>query len=128
MEFIRTSLVIRFIWIITSLIILYWSIGGPERESQLNSGLYERNIVENVLELIVEDFLSLEDPIKKNQSSDTDKSKTVSIVEANDFPPFPPGQIYVFKLHKIDITKIVVYKETYKEQHHPENTPPPPKV
>lgn len=128
MDFIRTNSVIRFVWIITSLIILNCSIGGPEPESQRKGGLYERNIVESLVELIVEEFLCFKDSINESQNSDIDNSKTLSLKEANDFPSFPLSHNFVFKSHKIDITKIVIYKESYKEQFHPENTPPPPKV
>lgn len=126
MEFIRTNSVIRFIWIITSLIIFNCSIGGPEPESQRNGGLYERNIVESLVDLIVEELFSFNDSV--NNNSDIDKSKSLSLKEANDFPSFPLSQTFVFKPYKIHITKPVMYKESYKEQFHPENTPPPPKA
>lgn len=128
MEFIRTNSIIRFIWIITSLIILNCSIGGPEPESQRKGGLYERNIVESLVELIAEEFMSFKDSINENQNSDLDNSNSLSLKEANDFPSFPLSHTFVFKSHKIDITKVVIYKESYKEQFHPENTPPPPKA
>lgn len=128
MKYIRTHSAIQYVWIITSLIILNCSIGGPEPESQRKGGLYERNIVESLVELIVEEFLDYKDSISENQNSDIDNSKSLSLKEANDFPSFPLSQTFVFKSHKIHITKLVMYKESYKEQFHPENTPPPPKA
>ena len=126
MKYIRTHSAIQYVWIITSLIILNCSIGGPEPESQRNGGLYERNIVESLVDLIVEELFSFNDSV--NNNSDIDKSKSLSLKEANDFPSFPLSQTFVFKSHKIHITKPVMYKESYKEQFHPENTPPPPKA
>lgn len=128
MELIRTNALTRFIWIITSLIILNCSLGGPEPESQAKRGLYGQNIVESLVGMIVEEFLSLKDSINENQSSDMDKSKALYIMEANDFPPLPASLNFVFKSNKINTAKILIYKESYKEQYHPENIPPPPKV
>lgn len=128
MEFIRTNRAIQFIWIITSLIIFNCSIGGPEPESQRKGGIYERNIAESLVVIIMDQIVSFENSISKGENQETDNTKNISLKEANDFPYLPLVFIISFKLQKPPVNKGVIYKETYTEQFHPELLPPPPKV
>lgn len=128
MQFLRSNIIIRLSWIIAYLVVLNYTLLCYEAKHQEYRNFHDCNLSSGFFIEKVHDFLSYHDLENENHPSDIDNNGNLSLIEVNENPEYPLTHSFIFKTHHIIISKVLLYKELYKERFFPELTPPPPKT
>ncbi|MRX48534.1 hypothetical protein [Pedobacter puniceum] len=110
-----------------SIVILNYTLVGSDSKSQGNGNFHECNIITDFFEQVAKDFFGYKGLDHKNHTSDADNNRNFSLIEVNEIPEYLLTQSLTFSSYQIIISKVILYKELYKEHFFPELTPPPPK-
>jgi hypothetical protein len=128
MRFLRSNIIIKLSWIIAYLVVLNYTLVCYEAKHQEHRNFHECNLLSGFFIEKVHDFLSYHGLENKNHPSDIDNNKNFSLIEVNENPEYPLIHSFIFNTHQVIISKVLLYKEFYKERFFPELTPPPPKI
>jgi len=128
MKSLRESKYFRFFWLALALHILNISIDAPDRYAEDFPEDLTINDIESISELVLEDFLLIDNAIAEHDEQDNADGLSFEISKillyAHAFPCFKTTEIH----YSEESINLPLYKNWMMNQFHPDQVAPPPKV
>ncbi|MEQ8471521.1 MAG: hypothetical protein RIC35_10060 [Marinoscillum sp.] len=127
MRFFRNHIVVRALGLFMAAYVLNFSVDAPDAQTDHVAEDLSINDMESVAEIVLEEWMEIEDAIPEHDESDANDS-TMTFKKSFDFfcMEFKKEPAYISDF--LSNNGFLAYQKNFYQQFFPEFTPPPPKA